>query len=422
MPPPLMPKLSLEPPGSTVIKTTSNSGSLQSLMAVLLSVCLGLFVLDAVISLADDSLILFAGSHLLSAIRGLIGLLAILMAIGIYALMALTPMVPKKIFMPVALYNLLAMLASFPLIIYFFGRIQLVSWVFSAIQVLLAGWLLVLVQGGFKFRWPLVPKKLLGSRAFSWSNLNRFVLVNVFVVAPAMLVYVFFCCSRAVDHFTDGFMALHPGGFSVQVRTYARADGKTIELFPMAHVADAGFYQQVERTFPTNSVILMEGVTDSQNLLTNKISYARMAKTLGLAEQHKAFEPTRGRLVPADVDVDTFSTDTIQLLNLVMLIHVKGVTPENLAQLMDYSPSPKMQDELMDDLLHNRNRHLVKEIKAYLPEANHIMVPWGVAHMPGIAKAIQELGLRLVDSENYTVIRFHGHDEQRSRGAKPGAS
>ena len=147
-----------------------------------------------------------------------------------------------------------------------------------------------------------------------------------------------------------------------------------------------------------------------------------MAKTLGLAEQHEAFEPTRGRLVRADVDVDTFSTDTIQLLNLVMLIHVKGVTPENVMKLLDYSPSPKMQDELMNDLLRNRNRHLVKEIKVYLPKSDHIMVPWGVAHMPGISKAIQELGFQLVDSENYMVIRFHGHDEQRSAGGKTGAS
>ena len=122
-----------------------------------------------------------------------------------------------------------------------------------------------------------------------------FVLVNVFVLLPAVMVYVFLCAALAVDHFSEGFMALRPNGFSVQVRKYVRNDGKTIELFPMAHVADARFYQKVSQTFPTNSIILMEGVTDQKHLLTNEVNYARMAKALGLAEQQEEFEPTHGR-------------------------------------------------------------------------------------------------------------------------------
>ncbi len=120
----------------------------------------------------------------------------------------------------------------------------------------------------------------------------------------------------AVNHFSEGFMTLHPGGFTVQVRKYVRNDGKVIELFPMAHVADADFYQQVSQTFPSNSIILMEGVTDINNLLTNKLSYKRMAKSLGLSEQKKEFKPTHGELVRADVDVDQFTPDTIDILNL----------------------------------------------------------------------------------------------------------
>ena len=123
---------------------------------------------------------------------------------------------------------------------------------------------------------------------------------------------------------------------SVKVRKYVRNDGKTIELFPMAHIADAGFYQKVSQTFPTNSIILMEGVTDENNLLTNKITYKRMAKTLGLAEQHEKFKPTRGEMVMADVDVDQFSHDTIDLLNLAMLVHARGLTPGNVQKLMEY--------------------------------------------------------------------------------------
>ena len=201
-------------------------------------------------------------------------------------------------------------------------------------------------------------------------------------------------------------MALHPAGFTVQVRKYVRNDGKTIELFPMSHVADAVFYQQVSQTFPTNSIILMEGVTDVNNLLTNKLSYKRMAKSLGLSEQKETFRPVRGERVRADVDVDQFSPATIDILNLITLVHAKGINPETLRQLLQFTPSPQIQDQLFDDLLWKRNQHLVGEIKSHLLLSDNIMVPWGVAHMPGIAKEIMKIGFRLDETHEYMVIRF----------------
>ena len=213
-------------------------------------------------------------------------------------------------------------------------------------------------------------------------------------------------------------MALHSNGLSVQVRKYVRNDGKTIELFPMAHIADAGFYQKVSQTFPTNSIILMEGVTDENNLLTNKITYKRMAKTLGLAEQHEKFEPTRGEMVMADVDVDQFSHDTIDLLNLAMLVHARGLTPGNVQKLMEYSPPNHFEKEFINDLVTKRNQHLVEEIQSKLSQTDNIMVPWGVAHMPGIANEIQKSGFRLDATHEYMVIQFRNKGSQ-SDGIKP---
>jgi len=46
------------------------------------------------------------------------------------------------------------------------------------------------------------------------------------------------------------------------------------------------------------------------------------------------------------------------------------------------------------------------------------MVPWGVAHMPGIAKEIQKLGFHLDETHDYMVIRFGGLKNQ-SKVAKP---
>ena len=185
-----------------------------------------------------------------------------------------------------------------------------------------------------------------------------------------------------------------------------RSDGKRIQLVPMAHVGDAGFYQKLSQSFPANSTILMEGVTDDRNLLTNKITYGRMATTLGLAEQQKEFKPSQGEMVRADVDVEQFSPGTIDLLNLVMLIHSKGVNVETLMKLLDYSPPPGFQEQLFDDILRKRNRHLLEQIHARLPQSELVIVPWGVAHMPEISEEIQKAGFRLGETRKYVVIRF----------------
>src|ERR1039457_1883127 len=69
-------------PPPLLAEANRKSGSARQVFAFLLSVCLALFLVDAVLSLADDSLILLGGLHPLSALRGLVGFLAMLMAVG----------------------------------------------------------------------------------------------------------------------------------------------------------------------------------------------------------------------------------------------------------------------------------------------------------------------------------------------------
>lgn len=379
---------------------------MKKLVSILLNLCLGLFLADAFVSLVDDTLILLFGLHLLSAIRGIVFLFAFLLAMLVYVLMGLTPMIPKRLFLPVTLFNVVALLAMVPLSIFFYGRLQQVSWILSFCQVLFGLGILYWLKGGFKFRLPIVEDKQLGDRRFSWLNLSVFLLVNVFILLPAVILYLVFSAALAVGHFSEGFLALRPGGFTVQVRKYVRPDGKMIQLIPMAHVGEADFYRNISQSFPSNSIILMEGVTDRKNLLTNGISYKRMATSLGLAEQEEEFAPVWGEMVPADVDTEQFSKNTIDFLNLVMLIHAKGVNPEMVLKLLQYSQPSQFEQQLIDDLLRKRNRHLLDEIQARLPESENIIVPWGVAHMPGIAEEIQKSGFRLDESRDYCVIRF----------------
>jgi hypothetical protein len=370
-------------------------------------VCLALYLVDALLSVASQTLTLALGVRALTGICGLVSVLVLLAGLMVYALMGITPMIPKRLFLPVALFSPFAMLAFIPIVIYAYRWMEQANWVIALCQLALGLIILGLLQGGFRWRWPLVPEKRLGPRAFSWMNLCGFLLVNLFVLLPAVTAYLGFSAAVAVHRATAGFLALRPSGFMVQVRKYVRDDGRTVLLVPMAHVGEAEFYHQLSRSFPTNSVVLMEGVTDDQQLLTNRISYKRVAATLGLSEQQREFKPVAVEMVRADVDVSQFTPSTIGLLNLIMLIHGKGLTTETISALLGFSPPPHLEDQVWDDILRKRNERVLEEIHDRLGETKPIVVPWGVAHMPGIAVGITASGFRVAETQEYPVIRFH---------------
>ncbi|HTV43648.1 MAG TPA: hypothetical protein VMF08_23995 [Candidatus Sulfotelmatobacter sp.] len=321
---------------------------MKQTISIVLNLFLCVFVASGVLSVVDDSLRLFWGFPFLMAISAILSCIAFLFAIVVYGLMGLTPMIPKRVFLPVTLFYAAGIMVTVPVMIYGGGdwvrRSLQLDWANSLCQAILGLAILCWLRGGWKFRWPLVPDEYLGHRRFSWVNLCLFALANVLVGLPVVAAYFFLCGAMAVGHFTAGFLTVRPGGLTSQVRQYARSDGREIELVPMAHIGDADFYQKISESFPTNSIVLMEGVTDEKNLLKHGISYKRMAKTLGVSEQMEEFKP-RGELVMADVDVDQFSTNTLDLLNIAMLIHADGVNVDTLMKLAQYSAPTNLDQE-----------------------------------------------------------------------------
>ncbi len=404
----------IEPPKAGSGSDAASAGGFRvsggvKFLAYLLSLCLGAFLADGLVSLLDDTTGVILHVHALLPVRMLAGFLAVLLAIVVYGLLAFSRAIPKRCFVPLALFYLVTELAGFPCYFIYNDHLPQISWFMSLAQTVLGLWLLRRVRGRWRLGWPLVPPESLGIRSgFGWRNLAGFSLANLFVLIPAVLLYLFLCTAGLISHFTEGFMTLHPGGFQMQVRKYESDSGKTIQLFPMAHVADAEFYRQVEQSFPTNAVVLMEGVSDEKHLLKQKINYQRMANTLGLTEQHTEFKPGRGKVVLADVDVSQFSTNTLDLLNLVFRFHSGQADLATLEKVMTYSAGPDFQTQLLNDLLWKRNAHLLGQIHKQLAKSDHIVVPWGVAHMPGIAREIQRSGFYPVETNNYMVIRFGG--------------
>jgi hypothetical protein len=409
-PPAQPPVLAAAPPviASPAAKPAGGSSSWRKAVAVLMSLLLWLFLANGIVSVLDDVCVLGLGRHVFSGINGLVEFLLLPVMVLSYGLVGLTPVVPKRVVVPLVAFTLLTMLAALPVITFWYGQLVLFDLICSFLVALLALWIIHRLNGGWKTGWWPVSEKHLGTRSFSWKNLSLFVLINVFVVAPVSLAFVAGCASVAVNHFTEGFMSLRPGGLYVQARKYARDDGKTVLLFPMAHIAESDFYRNVTQTVSSNSVVLLEGVTDEKNLLVHGISYKRAAKTLHLAEQHEVFKPKQGDLVHADVDVSEFSSNTIVALNLVALIHVQGLNLQTLSALLAYTPTEEMEQQLFGDLLLRRNQHVIQVLQSRLADADSFVIPWGAAHMPGLSHEIEKAGFHVVETRDFVTIRFGG--------------
>ena len=196
-----------------IIAPCQKPSSLRPILSVLLSLCLGLFLTDGIISLIDDSFNLLWGGHPLSLIRVIVCLISSVLVIVVYGLMGLTPLIPKRFFLPLALFYLVSQLIVLLLMIYFYNRLPLIVWLTSAGQVILGLGMLYWLIGSLKPRWPLVNGNQLGTKKLSWVNLTFFLLLNIFALLPAVVGYLGFCTVLAVGHFSDGFMARYAEKF-----------------------------------------------------------------------------------------------------------------------------------------------------------------------------------------------------------------
>jgi hypothetical protein len=369
-----------------------------------LSLVLVLFLVCAVVSFLDHTLWLFFQRHDLSLFSALLFLVMLLFGFTTYCVIALVPAVPKRWMLPVSLFLPVGLVAILPWVAVKPGNAMWVMWGFSLCHVLVAVFLLCRLQGGLKWRWPLFPLARFTDRRFHWGNLLGVLLAGLLVLLPALATYAGYSLALAVNHLSDGFISLRPSGLVMQVRKYVRDDGKSVLLVPMSHVGEPEFYHHLSESFPEDSTILMEGVTDRRNLIKRKVGYNSMAKSLGVVEQQVAFKP-KGERVSADMDLSDLSPATVDLVDKAMLFHSQGMTAKTLPILMEPMPAG-LEKELMENLLDKRNDHLLRVLGERLAGRDHFIIPWGAAHMPGIARGIEKLGFRKVESHDRVAIRF----------------
>jgi len=241
------------------------------------------------------------------------------------------------------------------------------------------------------------------------------VAVVLFVLCVALAIFT--GLAGELETVSGGYVKLRPDGIYLLERRFQAGD-REVRLAGMMHIAEEEFYTDLlpaaDPKLP--SVVLVEGVTDNRNLLGEQgLSYSRLASMLKISSQEDSVfmdrvaaglrrhrgnsarpeelsEPAQkesGSLdfVHADVDVDTFHPQTIAFVLTVMSLFQAEDWPAFLKKYRESSgplSNEGAQKQVIDDILHSRNDHLVGEIQTSLKEYRRVIIPWGALHLTGV--------------------------------------
>jgi hypothetical protein len=224
----------------------------------------------------------------------------------------------------------------------------------------------------------------------------------------------------------------------VPIKAFVLPSGQQVDLIGVVHIADAAYYQDLNRRFAAYDSVLFELVGDPRGLTGNAptsnyqpgggaIGFIQQAagQYLELTFQLNAIDYTRGNMVHADTSLqefermqrergETLSTlfaramqaqmaeqargggaselDTLGLIRILMSPDSAAAFKKALAKMFDQMESVSAAMEGKDGTvaLSGRNEVAVRKLKEVLAsrKQRRVAVFYGAAHMPGIEAAL----------------------------------
>jgi hypothetical protein len=398
-------------------------------MRVFANLFLVLFLADGGVSLLDELVSLLPPVLLLSGVRSALALSVMVMAVPVYLCLGIDRRLPKRVFLPLTLFVFWC-----PLSVLFFPALagnRAYGLLASAAQVALC----MLPLSRFRTagaRSLTMPPAMFDAPLFSLKNTLVFGAANLFVIPLALPLLVLYAANSYMATYTSGFMRLSPGGLYMTERTYRR-DSRTIRLAGMIHVGEKEYYDElVSSVGPGRTIVLAEGVSDDRHLLRNRMDYGKVAGFLGLTSQERMH--FRGRLIEAealdepqvrsrdagkkepadilmaDLDVSAFRPPTILFLNAIgkqlqeSPSLVKGLLASNAWATKNITR--EMNEVIMDDILHRRNREVIRQLAKALDRYDIVVIPWGALHMKEIEQEVLKRGFKLQEERERVSIDF----------------
>ena len=254
----------------------------------------------------------------------------------------------------------------------------------------------------------LLPKEATSLAEFSWARTGLTLAIKIGAVLPALILYLLLSAQILVREYSSGFLEVTASGIYTEARTYER-DGHKIYLLPTIHIASPAFYETLMEGLPEkSSVILPEGVTDREGVLKDFIDYSAAASSVGLVAQPDLTTPRKSHAVlRCDADVSEFSPETRKVLSGLgrVLKHLKAGDVEatvSALEALDEEPPTG----LWKDILETRNNKVLEALRSALPRYEHVAIPWGAAHMPGIERGLVAMDAHKIEAKRVEVFKW----------------
>ncbi|MFT5131584.1 MAG: hypothetical protein ACI9SC_000043 [Gammaproteobacteria bacterium] len=383
------------------------------------------FLLDGSLSLFDELASLYFEFPTITLVRNYFADLVILGAIPLYFIVGLNARLPKVIFFSLIFFVFWCVFQAYPLSLYFDNRYLTLP--LSIIQVLIGLGAFLSIRTMTGGAW-FLSKESLNGPAFVWRQTLIFVLVNVLLVPALLIVLLWSAISSTLLDSSGGFVRLSTQGIYLSDKEYQK-DNKVVRLVGMVHIGESEYYRELYKSIlKTDTIVLKEGVTDKHNLFRSVLPYSQIARYLGLQQQpFLEIEPERGdfglsstpgsasqvkraRIIDADIDIQSFSPETLEFLNHISLSFaetdsfIKGV--KNYFGWDSENMTEERYEIIIKDIIEKRNTVLLRHLHSALLESDSIIIPWGAMHMPEIQADLLDKGFAQGDSTEHLAIEF----------------
>ena len=369
---------------------------------------LALFAIDAGLSVLDECLKLW-NLEFLAGVRNAVALSVVVALVPTYVLVAASPRLSARIFLPPILVGAWLALGAVPLQLAFEDPASF-AMAASLIQLAVAALAYATVFARSGSRTALIESSAPGP-AFAPLRFAGFAGGALVLGPPFLAAYLVLAAVTWIESGTAGFVMLDREGVHLSERHYQKQD-REIRLVGMMHIGRRDVYERIFDSFELKStVVLAEGVSDESHLLEAEISYRKLAEQLDLVVQERVSQhypeapDAWPHVLHRDMDVSDFSDETVEFLRLVGALADALDDPEAmLEKLQDLSQIPRAGETVMHDILTRRNERLLAEIEAALSDYERVVVPWGALHMPWIERGIERLGFERIDSRDHLFI------------------
>jgi len=391
-------------------------------MRKLANLFLLLFALSAIFGITSELLQLFFAIPFLTQVHQFSWLMCIFCGGIVYLGFAFNRHLPKVILFPLFIWILWGLVGNWPL-----GDSGEYLQLYLLCGQLALGFLVLQLNQQINHKSPLlVPSQFVGP-AFNGQTLLRFSLVNILVLPLLLILVSYSFVDHLIETKTAGYVQLKPNGLYMTERIYQRGD-KRIRLTGMIHLGQEDYFSNLMDSISgKRTLILAEGVTDTDGLMTEHFNYGKIADLLGLTSQEKV--RFKGNLIeasdldqemtgtadipdllPADIDLKQFDPHTLEVLNALAkyVLNAESLT-SGYFEFNQWAQNHVTSDSngiIMDDLIGKRNRSVVSYLPKALRKYDTVIIPWGALHMKGIEEEVLKKGFQLENSQKRLSIDF----------------